>query len=395
MRIVVTSQHRYWRTPEGAIWTDGKYGYGFWTRYLDVFDDVLVVARVGNRDAVPSDWKCVDGRGVSLHPLPLVRGPWQYLRHARALRAAARAALRPEDAVMLRVPGEIACLLDAHLWARRRPYGVECVGDPYELYAPGGVRSILRPLLRAWYPGRMRRACERAAAAAYVTERTLQRSYPPAVGAFTTHYSSIELDDAAFAAAPRTYAAFARPIELATVGTLAQLYKAPDVLIDAVAECVRGGLDLRLRIVGDGRHRAELEQRAAQAGLAARVVFVGQLAAPAAVRAELDRADLFVLPSRQEGLPRATIEAMARGLACIGSTVGGTPELLPAEEMVAPGDVAGLAALIRRFVSDPAWLTRAAARNLAKARDYHQDHLRARRIAMYRALKDATAAARV
>jgi glycosyltransferase involved in cell wall biosynthesis len=391
VRLVVTSQHRYYRTPAGAVWTDGKYGYTFWTRYLDVFETVTVVARVGTRDAVPPDWKRVDGRGVSLHPLPLVRGPWQYLRRARALRAAACAALQPGHAVILRVPGEIACLVDTALWARHRTYGVECVGDPYELYAPGGVRSVLRPLLRAWYPQRMRRECARAAAAAYVTERTLQRRYPPAPGAFTTHYSSIELDDAAFASAPRTYARFDRPIQLVTVGTLAQLYKAPDVLIDAVAACVRGGLDLRLRIVGDGRHRAELEQRAAQAGLDTRVAFVGQLATPAAVRTELDRADLFVLPSRQEGLPRATIEAMARGLACIGSTAGGTPELLPPEELVAPGDVAGLASLIRRFASDPDWLTRAAARNLAKAREYHQDHLRARRIEMYRALKDATA----
>ena len=42
----------------------------------------------------------------------------------------------------------------------------------------------------------------------------------------------------------------------------------------------------------------------------------------------LDSLDVFIQPSRTEGLPRALIEAMSRGLPCIGSNVGGIPELL-------------------------------------------------------------------
>ncbi len=115
------------------------------------------------------------------------------------------------------------------------------------------------------------------------------------------------------------------------------MYKAPDVQIDAVAQLVKEGLDVRLVLIGDGKHRAELEARAAAQGIAAAVViFRGQLTAGSAVRAELDAADIFCMPSRTEGMPRALIEAMARGLPCIGSTMGGIPELLPAEDMVPP-----------------------------------------------------------
>ncbi len=115
------------------------------------------------------------------------------------------------------------------------------------------------------------------------------------------------------------------------------------MLLDAVAVCVGEGLDLDLVFLGDGKYRSALEARAAAHGLADRVCFRGQLATRQAVRDALDQADVFVLPSYQEGLPRAMIEAMARALPCIGSTTGGIPELLPSEYLVAPGDVGALA----------------------------------------------------
>jgi len=182
------------------------------------------------------------------------------------------------------------------------------------------------------------------------------------------------------------------PLTLITVGTQDQLYKAPDVLIDAVATCLEGGLDLKLVLVGDGKHRGELEAQAAKLNLGERVCFLGNLLAGEAVRTQFDRADLFVLPSHQEGLPRAMIEAMARALPCIGSTVGGIPELLPPEDIVPPGNVAALAGKIREVVSHPERMTRMSARNWEKAKDYREEVLRDRRIAFYRHVRDTTEA---
>jgi glycosyltransferase involved in cell wall biosynthesis len=185
-----------------------------------------------------------------------------------------------------------------------------------------------------------------------------------------------------------------RAFTIVMVGMLKQLYKAPDVLIDAVAQCVREGLDLRLLMVGDGQHRAELEQRALRIGLQGRVCFLGSIPAGQAVRDILDTADLFVLPSRQEGLPRALVEAMARGLPCIGSTVGGFAELLPPDDLVVPGDAAALAEKIRAIVTDPPRQAAMAARNLEHARDYQAERLRERRVQMYRHVLAATSSMR-
>jgi glycosyltransferase involved in cell wall biosynthesis len=170
------------------------------------------------------------------------------------------------------------------------------------------------------------------------------------------------------------------------------MYKAPDVLIDAVATLVRDGLDLRLVLVGDGRHRPELEAQAAARGLGERVLFRGQLAAGPAVRAQLDHSDVFILPSRTEGLPRAMIEAMARALPCIGSQVGGIPELLPPEDLVRAGDVAALAQKLRAVVTDPARMARMSAHNLDRARAYREEVLEERRAEFYRYVRARTAA---
>jgi glycosyltransferase involved in cell wall biosynthesis len=403
MRLSVVFEQRFFRTPDGRVWTDGSLGHSFWTRYLAAFDGVCVVARlkaVGQR--LPG-WARADGEGVSFSPVPYYVGPWQYARQAGAVRRAVRAAIDPADAVILRVPSHLAALLFPALQRNQHPYAVEVLGDPGDVFAPGAVRHPLRPWFRAMFVRALRAHCRQACAAAYVTAETLQRRYPPGPRTHSVSYSDVQLEGS-LARHPRPATAFGRlltrqnaasaaglpPCALLMVGSLEQMYKAPDVLLDAVAQCTRHRLDLRLTIVGEGRHRAELESRAARLGLGERVGFRGQLPAGEAVREELDRADLFVLPSRTEGLPRAMIEAMARGLPCIGSTVGGIPELLPPEDTVPPNDAPGLARKIREVVTDPNRMARMSARNLARAADFREEILGARRLQFYRFLRQRT-----
>ncbi|MDQ6832899.1 MAG: glycosyltransferase family 4 protein, partial [Chloroflexota bacterium] len=390
--LVISIEHRFDRTPDGAVWTQTMFARPFWSRYLTVFDTVRVIARLRAVASVPETWQRADGEGVSFAALPFYLGPWQYLRQRRRLTEAAVAAVGPEDAVIFRVPSAIAGQIEPILRRGGHPYGVEALGDPYDVFAPGAVRHPLRPFFRWWFPKQMRRLCAVAAATGYVTEYALQHRYPPAPGSFTTYYSDVELSEGTFVAAPRTPRRDGM-FTLITVGSLAQMYKAPDVQIDAVAQLVKEGLDVRLVFVGDGKHRSELEARAAARGMTEQqVVFRGQLTAGAAVRAALDAADVFCMPSRTEGMPRAMIEAMARGLPCIGSTMGGIPELLPPEDMVPPGDVAALAGAIRAVVTNPERMARMSARNLAYAQEYREDALRARRTAFYRALRERTEA---
>jgi glycosyltransferase involved in cell wall biosynthesis len=142
-------------------------------------------------------------------------------------------------------------------------------------------------------------------------------------------------------------------------------------------------------MVGDGKNRSELQSLAAALGCQDRVEFLGQLTKNE-VRAELDKADLFVLPSYSEGLPRAMIEAMARGLPCIGTEVGGIPELLSADSLVPVGNPEALAQKIHTVAQDPARMTDMSAANWRTARSYRSEVLERRREAFYTHLRRET-----
>jgi phosphatidylinositol alpha-1,6-mannosyltransferase len=393
--VLVTSETHFVRGSDGVVRsTAGVDGYGFWARYLDAFDEVLVAARTGTRESATNGVP-VEGPHVRVCALPDYRGPWEYLRTRHLLRQALGNAVASADALCLRAPGPIA----GATWRLRgaRPVALEVVGDPYDSLAPGGVRGVARPIARKRLVQELRDMAREATAVGYVTEATLQRRYP--AGGWSTSYSSIDLGDAAFVGdehiASRSYAGCgtpAHPWRLVFVGSLAQLYKAPDVLIDAVAFGVRHGFELALTMIGDGVYRERLVRQARERGIGERVRFAGQVAA-AAVRPALDAAHLFVLPSRTEGLPRAMIEAMARGVPALGANVGGIPELLPPDRLVPPGDATALAEAIESLCSDPIGLRSHAVRDLAVARRYHATVLRARRRALYERLREAIGAA--
>lgn len=129
--------------------------------------------------------------------------------------------------------------------------------------------------------------------------------------------------------------------------------KGADVLIEACRLLAdRVGSGWSVRIVGDGPERASLEQTVDRLGLGAQVEFVGEVADPAG---ELDRADVFVLPSRTEGMSNALLEAMARGRAVVATSVPGSRALVRHDEtglLVPPEDPAALAAALERLMRD-------------------------------------------
>jgi len=108
-------------------------------------------------------------------------------------------------------------------------------------------------------------------------------------------------------------------------------------------------------------------------------MFTGQVQSRTQMTELLDYAHLFALPSRTEGLPRAMIDAIARGLPCIGTAVGGIPEPLSEENLVPSGDSVALAHKMVQIVSQPGRMAQMSATNLKVARNYCDSVLGRRR----------------
>jgi glycosyltransferase involved in cell wall biosynthesis len=390
MRVLVVIDHRFDSTPDGAVWTQTMFTPSYWKRYLEVFDEVSVVARVRPVEKALPGWIQVNVDKIAVQPLPHYLGPWEYIRQRQQVLAAAQNAFTVGDAVMFYSASPPALAIRKKADALGYPFSVYIIANPYDVFSPGAVRNPLRPFFQWLAPRQLRSLCQSASATAYITEAALQQQYPPALTAFATYYSMAELTEEAFVEQPRTFSPSQTSWTLITVGAMSQLYKAQDILIKAIARCIRQGLDLQLVFVGDGQYRPMLETQADELGIGDRCHFRGQLTTGSVVRQELDQADLFVLPSRQEGLPRAMLEAMARGLPCLGSTVGGIPELLSSEDTVPPAHTEVLADKIREMLADGDRLTHASARNLNRAQDYREHAIRDRRTTFYKNLRQQT-----
>ena len=128
--------------------------------------------------------------------------------------------------------------------------------------------------------------------------------------------------------------------------------KAYDVLLPAARLVADRQVPVRFVAVGRGPLHEELRQQHAKLGLGERFLFLGPRADVVRL---LTAADLFVLPSRQEGLPVALMEASCVGLPLLVTDVGEVPSLLSNEVnamVVPPEDQAAIADAVVRLASD-------------------------------------------
>lgn len=129
--------------------------------------------------------------------------------------------------------------------------------------------------------------------------------------------------------------------------------KDPEAFVRVAARCVEAEPEARFLLIGDGELRARVEGQLAARGLQGKVLLPGWRRDTAEI---LAAADLFVLTSLWEGLPRALVEAMKTGLPCVCYAAGGVRDILRDDEngcLVEPGDEEGMARRILALLREP------------------------------------------
>lgn len=137
-----------------------------------------------------------------------------------------------------------------------------------------------------------------------------------------------------------------------SVGRLSR-EKGHELLLRASAALGREGVEHRLVLVGGGDEETVLRRRAAELGIAPRVVFAGETLA---VAGYYRAADVFALPSAVEGLPNVLLEAGLFALPAVTTAAGGAAEVVVHGEtgLVVPvGDEGAFAAALGRLLADP------------------------------------------
>lgn len=153
------------------------------------------------------------------------------------------------------------------------------------------------------------------------------------------------------------------------IGTVARLaqHKGHDDVLDALADELRGRGTWKLLWVGDGWWRDRLLRRAAELGLADRVITTG-LVPPERVPGLMRAMDVLVHPSSREGLPRTVPQALLAGVCPVAYDADGTREAcrhLETGLLVPVGDRPGLRAAVVGLHEDPGLRTRLAERGRA------------------------------
>ncbi len=340
----------------------------FGSRYTEVFEQVNIMCRVHNVE----DEKTlpVGGQGVDVIALPPVHGWRDLMRYGPEI---VRAFFDiPRDAVvLLRVPGIYPILAWLILVLRRRPYGVEAMADADAQFTPGAYQKRFRSIYRVVWTRMMKLQCRHAAASSYVTRNALQSQFPPGRDRPSFSYTTLDLPEQSLVRRPRSLTSFQKQeIILINVAMMQKHLKGQDLIIRAVSRLLQSGIRLKLWLVGDGDTRGEFEGLAADLGISENVKFLGRVQAGAEVFALLDQADIFVLPSRQEGLPRVVIEAMARSLPCFASALPGNYELLDQQFLVGLDDEQDWVQKLRDAIGKPEFLARASQVNLSAARRF-------------------------
>ena len=231
----------------------------------------------------------------------------------------------------------------------------------------------------------MKKAVKEAKYVVYVTKYFLQKRYP--TKGLSINISNVDLPiipddflDESIKKIRKLNTSKSPLINLMTAANVGVRYKGMHFVIKALGRLKRQGLNNYIyHIIGEG-DKSFLIELAAKENVTKNIVFHGALSHNEVIDFMRNRADIYIQPSLQEGLPRAVIEAMSVGLPCIGSDVAGIPELLAPQYMFnrkdnIPTQIEGI---LMTFNKD-AMIEQAIA-NFNKAKDYQASILNKRRI---------------
>ncbi len=271
---------------------------------------------------------------------------------------------------VIRLPSRIGHVAVRCCKKNKIPYLIEMVGCPRDSFWNHGLCGKL-----VAYPFALqtRKDVYQAPAVIYVTKYFLQRRYPTIGDAIGC--SDVELQRVDRSILDKRLKKIQRMKSKIIIGTTAAIdvkFKGQQYIIAALGSLKKQGItNYEYQLVGTG-DSSYLKSLARKYGVETQVKFLGAMPHDQ-VFDWLDTIDIYVQPSKQEGLPRALVEAMSRGIPAFGANTGGIPELIDSEfifKNTTLKNVKEIVFLIQKF--DKEIMKKQAERNFDIAKQYQK-----------------------
>lgn len=288
------------------------------------------------------------GDKIEIVEMPNMNTPKNYIFHGR-FNTIIKEQVRRCDLFFLRIPSIISNLVAKECIRQRKDYLVEVGGCAWDSYWNHGLLGkIVAPSMFL----SQKRTVKGATYASYVTEKWLQRRYPTngesivASNVYLNHFDSDNIEKRIKDYAER----HERVYRLGTIASVDVRYKGQEFIIKAMGRLKREGIILDYDLVGAG-DPTFLSSIAKKCEVYENVHFMG-VKLHEEIWTWLDTIDIYAQPSKQEGLPRAVIEAMNRGCMAIGSDVAGIPELLEHDMTFHRDCVPQICSVIKKIIKE-------------------------------------------
>lgn len=324
-----------------------------WAPFLDVFEEIEIITRI-DQSFVSNDGYVLDNPRIKIRALPFYDGPLEfYKKKHKITRFVTKNVTDPTAVYLTWVPTGLALLVAKRAKQIGASLLVRVVGDGAEV-----IRSIVPPPVNVIWAKKTgynaRRAVQLADGIVYVTLNALQKLYPASRGAMTLARTNMNFPPELFEISKKNHQTqTASPYRIIAVGSQEQNYKGHDLLIKAIAGLQREGFNISLTLVGKGRLHGGLVQLAKTEGVD-KIKFIKHLGTSIDVARYVSDFDMFIMPSRTEGMPKALMEAMSVGVLALGSSVGGILELLEQDCLFEPDSVTSIQRRIRQVINNPA-----------------------------------------
>ena len=384
MKILYCHDNFYEQGPDGTVYSPGQFPYSYWKPFLDVFDHLVVAGRSRPLQSHPISeyYNISSGRDVTFNLFPNINTPAGRLKYIKSVDKSLKNLVEEVDGVIIRAVSDLGWIVYKHAWQMKKPIAMEMAACAWDSTWNHGNRfGKLYAPIRYF---RDKKIAKSADYVIYVSEAFLQNRYPTA--GQVTVASNVRINKTPQVTLKRRLERIKMveekqlPYRIGLIGNLDNSIKGVADALDALA-CVqeqkKSGC-FEFFHLGPG-YPEPYEQQAKMLNIDYLVNFEGTMQSGDAVLEWLDKIDLYIQPSYQEGVPRATIEAMSRGCPVVASTAGGIPELISEQWLHKPGKINELSDLILKMIQSPNLQVKAARENFAKAQTFTNEILMPRR----------------